>query len=165
MSTRTRWLPHPAITVVLVILWLLLQKSVAPGHVLLAILLGVGIPIFSSRFWPEPVRIGSPATIVRFVAIVLWDIVIANLSMVRLVLGPSSAIKPAFVRVPVDVEDDFALTALASTISLTPGTVTARVSADRHSLLVHALAVEDEAALVDTIKRRYEAPIKEIFRC
>lgn len=165
MNTRTPWLPHPAITVVLVILWLLLQGSVAPGNVLLGVLLGTAIPIFSSRFWPEPVHMGSLATIVRFIAIVLWDIVVANLSMVRFVLGPTSAIKPAFVRVPVELEDDFALTALASTISLTPGTVTARVSPDRHSLLVHALVVDDEAELVDTIKRRYEAPIKEIFRC
>ncbi len=59
----------------------------------------------------------------------------------------------------------FALTALASTISLTPGTVSVELAPDREHILIHALDVDDEAALVRTIKERYEAPIKEIFQC
>ncbi|NIW85062.1 MAG: cation:proton antiporter, partial [Gammaproteobacteria bacterium] len=57
---------------------------------------------------------------------------------------------------------DFALTALASTISLTPGTVSAEIAPDREHILIHALDVDDEEALVRTIKERYEAPIREI---
>ncbi len=63
------------------------------------------------------------------------------------------------------LSDDFALTALASTISLTPGTVSAEIAPNREHILVHALDVADDAELVRTIKNRYEAPLKEIFGC
>jgi multicomponent K+:H+ antiporter subunit E len=54
---------------------------------------------------------------------------------------------------------------LASIISLTPGTVSADLSDDRKTLLVHGLDVDDEAVLVEQIKRRYEAPLLEVFAC
>ena len=54
---------------------------------------------------------------------------------------------------------------LASVVSLTPGTVSADIDAERRHLLVHALSVADTEALVREIKARYEAPIKEIFAC
>lgn len=165
MTARRRWLPHPTMTVVLIVTWMLLHSSVEPAHWLLAVILGLVVPLFTQRFWPEPVRFGDVIRVTRFVALVLWDIVVANITIAPVILGPRSAIKPGFVWVPVDLDDDFALTALASTISLTPGTVSAEVSMDRRYLLVHALIVEDEDELIDTIKRRYETPIKEIFRC
>ena len=126
---------------------------------------GVLIPMFTQRFFPEPVYLSRVGTIVRFLGIVLWDIVVASITVARLSLGPISKLKPSFVRIPVALTDDFALTALASTISLTPGTVSAELAPDREHILIHALDVDDESALVRTIKERYEAPIKEIFRC
>jgi multicomponent K+:H+ antiporter subunit E len=69
------------------------------------------------------------------------------------------------VQYPLDLREDFSITLLASTVSLTPGTVSADVSADRGTLLIHALDVADEAALIAQIKQRYEAPLKEIFEC
>ena len=101
----------------------------------------------------------------RFIVVVLLDIVVASFTVARLTLAPTAKLRPRFVRVPVALADDFALTALASTISLTPGTVSAELSPDREHILIHALDVDDEAALVRTIKERYEAPIKEIFQC
>ena len=55
------------------------------------------------------------------------------------------------------------ITALASLITLTPGTVSAELSDDRRYLLIHALDLQDPEALIDEIKSRYEAPLKEIF--
>ena len=165
MSFRRRWLPHPVLTAVLVVVWLLLNGTVSAGHMVLGAALGVLIPMFTQRFFPEAVTLSRVGTIVRLLAIVLWDIVIASITVARLTLGPTSKLRPRFVRVPVALADDFALTALASTIALTPGTVSAELAPDRGHILVHALDVADESALVRTIKERYEAPIKEIFQC
>ena len=165
MSFRRRWLPHPVLTAVLVVVWLLLNGTVSAGHVVLGAALGILIPMFTQRFFPEPVNLSRIGIIVRFLAIVLWDIVTASISVARLTLGPTSKLRPRVVRGPVALADDFALTALASTISLTPGTVSAELSPDREHILIHALDVADESALVRTIKERYEAPIKEIFQC
>jgi multicomponent K+:H+ antiporter subunit E len=57
------------------------------------------------------------------------------------------------------------LTIFTSSVSLTPGTVSVELSEDRKWLYVHALHLEDEQELIDLIKARYEAPLKEIFGC
>jgi multicomponent K+:H+ antiporter subunit E len=165
MSTTRRWLPHPITSAVLFCLWLLLNHSLSAGHIVLGAALAALIPLFTRRFFPEPVYLARFATVLRFLAVVLWDIVTATFTVSRLSLAPTSRLRPRFVRVPVALEDDFALTALTSTISLTPGTVSAAIARDRRHVLVHALDVDDEALLVKTIKERYEAPIKEIFQC
>ena len=165
MSIKGRWLPHPVTSVLLFVVWLLLNHTLSAGHIVLGAALGFLIPLFTRRFFPESVYLQRPGTMLRFLVIVLWDIVVASITVTRLSLGPISKLRPRFVRVPVALDDDFALTALASTISLTPGTVSAEIAPDRGYIIVHALDVDDEAALVRTIKERYEAPIKEIFRC
>jgi len=55
------------------------------------------------------------------------------------------------------------IAALTSMITLTPGTVSAALSDDRKYLLVHVLNLDDEQHLITEIKRRYEAPLMEIF--
>lgn len=165
MSVFRRLIPHPAMSATLLVVWLLLNQTLSAAHVVLGSALAVLIPTFTRRFFPEPVRLGGLATMLRLVAVVLWDIVVASMTVARLTLGPTSHLRPRFVRIPVELSDDFALTVLASTISLTPGTVSAEIAPDRGHILIHALDVGDEEALARTIKERYEAPIREIFRC
>lgn len=166
MATRLRrWLPHPVMSGILLVVWLLLNHSVSVGHLLLGAVLGVSIPLFTRRFFTEPVYLGRIVTMLGFLGTVIWDIIVASVAVARLTLGPTSRLRPRFVRIPVSLPDDFALTALASTISLTPGTVSAEIAPDREHILIHALDVDDEAELVRTIKERYEAPIREIFKC
>ena len=99
----------------------------------------------------------------RLILRVLWDIVVSNIEVMRRVLGPESAIRPGFLRVPIELSDDWAITTLAGIITLTPGTLTADVAADRSYLLVHAFHVDDAQKIIDSIKTRYEAPLKEIY--
>jgi len=165
MSLLHRLMPHPTMTVLLALVWLLIQQSWSAGHLLLGVTLAVLVPLFTRRFWPERVRMVRPRTILRFFLLVMWDILVANFSVARLALGPLSVIKPGFVRLPLDLDNDYALTVLASTVSLTPGTVSAELSADRRYLIIHYLACDDEAELIRLIKQRYEAPLKEIFAC
>lgn len=158
-----RFLPHPLLTPILAAVWLLLNNSLAPGHIALGLLLGWAIPRFTLRFWPERVRIHRPMKLLRFVAVVLYDIVVANLIVARRILGRPEHLRPAFVMLPLELTSDLAISLLANTISLTPGTVSARLAPDRRSLLVHGLHVPDAAELVATIKARYEAPLKAVF--
>ena len=165
MNGIQRLLPHPITSIMLAVCWLLLQHSVSPGHLLLGGLMGILVPLFTRRFWPEHVHTGRPLTALRFTGIVLLDILVANFSVARLSMSPLSALRPGFVRLPVELDSDFAVTILASTVSLTPGTVAAELSADRAHLIIHYLDCDDEAALVRSVKERYEAPLKEIFAC
>ena len=158
-----RLLPHPLLTPALAAVWLLLVNSTAPGHIVLGLLLGWAIPFFTQRFWPDRVHIRKPLTLLRFLAVVLLDIVLANLTVARLILGRPERLRPAFVVLPLELTSDIAISLLANTITLTPGTVSALLSPDRKYLLVHALDVADADELVATIKRRYETPLKEVF--
>lgn len=165
MSIGRSLVPHPVLSAMLFVVWLTLQHTLSAGHILLGATLAMLIPLFTRRFFPEPVYLSRVGTVCKLLAVVLWDILVASFAVSRLTLGPASRLRPSFVRVPVALSDDFALTALASTISLTPGTVSAEIAPNREHILVHALDVADDAELVRTIKNRYEAPLKEIFGC
>jgi multicomponent K+:H+ antiporter subunit E len=159
------WLPQPLMSLSLWLVWLLLAQSLAPGHLFLGGLLALGLPLFTVRFWPETNRIRRPILLLPYLAVLLWDITLANLSVARRILGPVHRLRPAFIRLPLSLDSDLAIVVLAHTISLTPGTVSISLSPDRRILLIHTLDVGDETELIAHIKKRYEQPLKEIFAC
>ena len=163
MSLTQRLLPHPSLTPVLTLVWLLLNNSLAPGHILLGLLLGWLIPLLTWRLWPDTVHFHRPLTLLRFVGRVLWDILAANLNVAQLILGKPERLRPAFFAVPLDLKSELAIGLLANTVSLTPGTLSVELSRDRHTLFVHGLDVPDPDAARAEIKRRYEAPLKEVL--
>lgn len=160
-----RCLPHPWLSLTLLLVWLLLVNDFSAGQWLLGALLGVLIPLLSHVLWINPPRTRQPWRLLPFFLRVLGDIVVANLQVSRRILGSMDDLQPAFVEVPLEVHDELALTLLTSIVSLTPGTVSADLSDDRRRLLLHCLNVQDSAALVAEIKARYEAPLLEVFPC
>lgn len=155
----------PVLSAFLFVVWLLANNSVGAAAIISGVVLAIGVPALFRAFWPDPPVIRRWAPIPRFVLLVLWDIVVANLRVAVLVLGPVRRLHPRFLTVPLAVEHPFSITTLAGIISLTPGTVSANLSGDRRTLLVHALSEEDAEGAVATIKQRYERPILEIFGC
>ena len=160
-----RWLPQPLLSLSLWVVWLLLGNTMAPGQILLGLLIALTLPLFTVRFWPDRPRLRRPLKILIYILVLLWDITLANLTVARLILGPTTRLRPAFIRLPLDLCNDFAIVVLTNTISLTPGTVSADLSPDRRSLLIHALDVDDPEQMVAHLKRRYEQPLQEIFEC
>ncbi|GGO77698.1 monovalent cation/H+ antiporter subunit E [Marinobacterium nitratireducens] len=162
---RKLLLPTPGHSLLLFVVWLLLNKSVSPGHILLGALLAILIPLLTNRLRNPHPGIRRPVKALLYLFRVLGDILVANLQVARLIIRPHMALRPSFVEVPLDISGDLPITVLASTITLTPGTVSADVSDDRSRLLLHVLHLEDEEELISTIKTRYEKPLKEIFAC
>jgi multicomponent K+:H+ antiporter subunit E len=163
VRTPFRWLPAPLISLLLFVVWLMLNQSLSLGHVALAAVLAITVPWFSERLRPDRPRLKRPLLIVRFGLLVLWDILKSNVEVARRILGPESAIRPRFVWVPLAIRDPHGIVSLAGVITMTPGTLSAEISDDRRHLLVHAFNVDDEAALIADIKARYEAPLMQIF--
>lgn len=164
MILPKKLLPRPRLSLFLLIIWLLLNNSISTATVFFGALLGWLIPVISYRFWPEEYAPMKYGIFFRYTLTVALDIVVASLNVARLILGPHKRLRPAFVTYPLELQDHFAITLLASTISLTPGTVSSDISKDGKYLLIHALDVEDEAELIRTIKARYETPLREIFQ-
>ncbi|MDR5866604.1 Na+/H+ antiporter subunit E [Halomonas koreensis] len=159
------WLPIPLLSLLLLVVWLLLVRSLAIGHLLLGGLLAVAIPLFTYRFWDVQPDVKRPWLLLRFVARVLGDIIVANFQVAWLIVNPWQRTRPHFVEYPLMLEERFTITLLANTISLTPGTVSANLRMDGRTLLIHALDVKDEDALIAQIRDRYERPLKEIYEC
>lgn len=162
-SSVSRVLPHPILSLTLWIIWLLLNNTIAAGHIVLGFFLAITIPLFTAGFWPEKVRIKAPLTLLLFLASVLWDILVANLLVAKLIVGRNDKLKPAFFHIELDIQSSLGISFLANTISLTPGTVSCDLTADGRSLLVHALHAENTNDIVEHIKKRYEAPLIEVF--
>jgi len=157
-------LPHPALSAMLLIVWLLMANSITIGGVVLGGAFALILPKFTQPFWPDRPRMRFGRHFLGYLAIVLLDIVVANFQVAWLILFRRNRdLRARWLVVPVELTTPEAITMLAGTISLTPGTVSADVSADGRFLLVHALDVADEAAEVARIKRRYEARLQRIF--
>jgi multicomponent K+:H+ antiporter subunit E len=158
-----RLIPAPLLSAILFVSWLLLVGTVSAGHVVLAAMLAIVIPWWSERLRPERARIGAWSQVARLGLIVLYDIVASALTVARQILGPEDRIQPGFVWVPLTIRDPYGMASLASIITMTPGTLSVDLSPDRRHLLVHALHLDDPAALIASVKTRYEQPLIAIF--
>lgn len=164
MTLLRRLLPHPYLTLLLTVTWVLLANSFTLNSLVFGFLLGLLIPFFTQPYWPQSLRMRHPVKIAGYVLLVLWDIVMANFTVARIVLFKANDKRqPGWVTVPLALRTPEAITVLAGTITMTPGTVTADVSAGGHALLVHCLDAADPEKVRDEIKQRYERRLMEIF--
>jgi len=165
MKRAMLWLmPHPLLTLILTITWVVLQNEVSAGMVVFGFILGIIIPWGTSVYWPDtPKRFNVPLMF-RYSLIVIWDIVVANIEVAWIVLTvPADKLKPAWIVVPLRLRQPEAITMLAGTVTLTPGTVSADLSDQGSCLLVHVLHTEDPDSIRDDIINRYEDRLMEIF--
>lgn len=162
----SRVLPHPLLSAFLLITWLLLVNSISPGAVLFGVLVALAIPPLTTRFWTQSPRLRRPGVLLRLVPVVLWDILVANITVAWIVLTRrNDRLRPRFLEVPLDISDPYAIVALASIITLTPGTVSVQLNPHAGVLHVHALDCPDSDAAIAGIKNRYERPLGELFEC
>lgn len=158
-----RIFPHPLLTVILWAIWLLLNNSIDPGHIVLGGVLAVFIPWLTSSYWPEKIKIRRPWMLVTYIIRVLFEILIANAVVAKLILGPQKKLNPGFLHYELRLKSSVGIGLLANTISLTPGTVTCDLSEDGRFLLIHALHIDDLDAIRAEIHHKFEKPLLEIF--
>ncbi|MEM8803557.1 MAG: Na+/H+ antiporter subunit E [Pseudomonadota bacterium] len=165
MARAFQWLlPHPLLTLILAIVWILLQNDVTAGMAVFGVILGILIPWATSIWWPDTPQGFRMGKMISYSLIVLWDIILANIEVAWIVLTvPNAKLKPAWIVVPLELRQPEAITVLAGTITLTPGTVSADLSDSGHSLLVHVLHTDDPDGERDIIKERYERRLLEVF--
>lgn len=159
---RGLWLPHPLLSLLLAASWLLLSSSLEPVHLISAALIGWGVPHLLRPFLGPATRIDWPSAI-RLSFTVLWDILVSNVVVARLVLGPMSRPRPAWVPVPLATDHEWVNSLLATIITTTPGTVSCTIDETRGEILVHALNCDDPQAMAADIKTRYELPLLRVF--
>jgi multicomponent K+:H+ antiporter subunit E len=159
-----RVFPAPLLSVVLFIVWLLLNQSVSAGQLLMALAVAILVPMLTAGLRPRPARVRHPLTMLRLALTIVADTTVSNLQVARFLLMPSQRRHPAnFVTIPLEVRDPNALAVLAVIVCITPGTAWAELSMDRSALMLHVLEAGDPEAIIGHVKQRYERPLMEIF--
>jgi len=165
----TRWLPYPFVSLALCGLWLLLNQTLYPGHVLLGAILGVAGPILTRHLNPLGYpRMRKPLIALRLLGSASVEVVRSCLNVSRVILFADYAnLNSQFIRIPLDLRNPHGLATLSCLINMTPGTVWTelqpRGDSDKHVLVLHVFDLHDAEWWVDTIKTRYEQPLIHIF--
>jgi multicomponent K+:H+ antiporter subunit E len=160
-----RLVPYPLLTLGLLLVWLVLNDSVAVAHVLLGLLMGLLGGAVYARLEPPRGKVGhwlAPA--VALVWLVMADVIRSNIAVLRVVLRLRAQGRVAgFLAIPLMLRDPRGLAALAAIVTATPGTSWAHYDAAGSVLTLHVLDLVDEAAWIEQFKDRYERRLMEIF--
>lgn len=149
----------------LAVLWLVLNQTVAPGQVALAVVLAVAVSWAVSPLRPLRASIRKPRVVVALLFTVLADVVRGNIGVARVVLGlvRGREVRSGFLDIPLDLRDPHGLAGLAMIVTATPGTLWTDLAPDGSRVTLHILDLEDEEASRRWIKERYEQPLMRIF--
>lgn len=160
-----RWLPSPLLSLSLLLMWLLLNQSVTPGHLLLGGALGIVAPLLARPLQPHGhARIHQPLALLRLLWFSAIEILRSCFNVTQIILLRRSAnVNSQFIRVPLALRSPHGLALLSCLINSTPGTVWVDLLPDSHELLLHVFDLHDEQWWIETIKTRYEQPIIDVF--
>ena len=159
-----RWLTYPAMSALLLVIWLLLNQTLAPGQFVVGAILGVVLARIFRLLDAPTLRLRNPHRLVLLAARVSLDVVRSNYAVAKLIVrGQSRAVQSGFVSVPLRLTNPYALAVLACIITSTPGTIWVSYDAGRNILLIHVLDLVDEMVWIRTIRDRYEHLLLEIF--
>lgn len=158
-----RWLPHPLMATAILLAWLMLQQSLAPGTLLVGLVLAWALSRLWARLDPPRPRLRHAGLLLALGWRVFVDILASNAAVARLIVT-RRAHASGFVAIPLQLEQRAALAMLACIITATPGTIWVSHDSRRRRLLIHVLDTASEATLVHNIKQRYEPPLLEVFR-
>lgn len=103
--------------------------------------------------------------VVSLAVLFVYELMVSAVRVALVVIRPdmSKAVRPAIIAVPLTVKSDAEITLLANLITLTPGTLSVDVSADKSVLYVHALCMDDRDAMIADIANGFEKKIREVF--
>ena len=95
----------------------------------------------------------------------IWELIKASSIVAHEVIKPSNTMQPGIIAVPLDTKSDLEITIFSSMVTLTPGTLSLDVSADKSYLFVHAMYIQegDSTALANELKNGFERRVIRIL--
>jgi len=151
------------------IIWLLLNWPVNPESLFIGTLVGLFISLVTSDvFMNQPKslsNLGRYFWFLYYVPVFAWECFKANIDGAYRVIHPDLPINPGIVRVKTTLKSDTALTFLANSLTLKPGTMTVDIDRENGFLYVHWVSVksEDIDTATELIVRKFERILKRIF--
>lgn len=144
--------------------WMFMSTSMSASTFIVGYLIGLILIIMMRRFFSERLYIWRLWATVKLILLFFKELILSNISVLRLILQPKMDIEPMIFALPTDLKHDWEITLLSSLITLTPGTLVLNVSDDQKTLYIHAIDVDDVDEAIDSIKNSFEKAIKEVSR-
>ncbi|QNR21298.1 Na+/H+ antiporter subunit E [Exiguobacterium sp. Helios] len=152
------------LNILLAFLWMFLANSFSASSFIIGYLLGLIAMFamrrgFSSRFY-----LGPFIALIRLFIRFLYELVVANLQVLSIILKPRLDIKPGIFAYETELEHNWQITLLSMLITLTPGTLVVDISDDNKTLYIHALHMPEADDAVASIRNSFEKAILEVSR-
>lgn len=155
MKCMTRIKQALPLAAVLLGMWLILSGKLDPFHLLMGVGSALGVSLGTQRLLQLPPALGpqgaAPWAVIPWRGLLLYlpwllgQIVMSSLQVAYVVLHPQLPIQPRCIRFQAPLPHTLARLTLATSITLTPGTITLDVQDD--VFVVHALTAAAAHAL------------------
>lgn len=158
------WFPHPFLSLMLTMLWLLLNRSASLGHILLGAVLGISLAWAMVNLEPARSKLRRITPVLRLAGNLFEDLLRSNIAVAAIALRRRpKTLRSGFVTLTLALEDDNAVAMLALLLSATPGSAWMEFDSRTRVLLLHMLDLDDPLSTAEAVRNRYETPLKEIF--
>lgn len=149
---------------ILLLLWIIFSGKITLEIIVLGLLLCSLLYWFMCKFMDYSLHkdiagLKRVPSFFRYFLTLVWEIVLANIAVIRIILSPKMEIQPCLVRFKTDLKSETNRVLLANSITLTPGTYTIDLNEDEY--LVHALDTSfsggmDESVFVERLRKMEE---------
>jgi multicomponent Na+:H+ antiporter subunit E len=154
------------LNILLALAWMSLIGDYSPKTILVGFALGLLVLFLVRRIVGGPNYLNKVEKTLKLLLFGLWELLLANLRVAHDVLTPRYFMRPGIIAIPLDARTDAEITLLANLITLTPGTLSLDVSADRRVLYIHVMYIDDDDldSIRRSIKEGFERRVLEALR-
>lgn len=151
------------------IIWTLLTWPADTQHALIGVLVAGFVAFLTGDlFTRKPhhfMHIWRYLWFCYYVPLFLWECLKANIDVALRVVNPKLPINPGIVKVKTKLKSDTALTFLANSITLTPGTLCVDIDPEEGALYIHWIDVKTDNVQMATelIVAKFERILQKIF--
>lgn len=143
-------------------MWMFLSEDYSFQSFLFGYIIGALLLYLLNRFFPSRFYLYPMYKILVLVAIFTRELILSNISIVKLVYARKLDFEPGIFEMPIEVTRSWEITLLANLITLTPGTLTVAISEDQKRFFIHAMDIDDKEESIHEIKNTFEKAIMEV---
>jgi multicomponent Na+:H+ antiporter subunit E len=148
----------------LALAWVAVTGDLSAGNLALGFGIGFLVLFFTAPILGTPAYVRKVGQVLNLALFFVWELILANLRVAYEVLTPGYQLRPGVIAIPLDARTDAEIMLLTTLITLTPGSFSLDVSADRRQLYLHAMYIDDPDKVRRQIKDGFERRVLEVLR-
>jgi multicomponent Na+:H+ antiporter subunit E len=148
----------------LALAWVAVTGDLSTANLALGFGIGFLVLFFTTPVLGTPSYVRKVGQVLNLALFFLGELILANLRVAYEVLTPGYQLRPGVIAIPLDARTDAEIVLLTTLITLTPGSFSLDVSADRRELYLHAMHIDDPDEVRRQIKDGFERRVLEVLR-